>query len=37
MAFGALRAAAERGIAVPAELAVVGFDDIDLASFVHPP
>lgn len=36
MAFGALRAAAERGIAVPAELAVVGFDDIDLASFVHP-
>lgn len=36
MAFGALRAAAERGIAVPGELAVVGFDDIDLASFVHP-
>ena len=37
MAFGALRAAAERGIAVPGQLAVVGFDDIDLASFVHPP
>lgn len=37
MAFGALRAAAELGVQVPAQLAVVGFDDIDLASFVHPP
>jgi len=37
MAIGALRAAAERGIDVPRQLAVVGFDDIDLASFVHPP
>lgn len=36
MAIGALRAAAERGIAVPDALAVVGFDDIDLAQFVHP-
>ncbi len=37
MAIGALRAAAESGLRVPQELAVVGFDDIDLASFVHPP
>lgn len=32
MAFGAMRAAARRGLAVPEDLSVVGFDDHDLAS-----
>ncbi|QRX84004.1 LacI family DNA-binding transcriptional regulator [Glaciimonas sp. PAMC28666] len=36
MAIGTLRAAAERNIAVPEQLAVVGFDDIHLAQFIHP-
>ena len=32
MAFGALRAAAGRGLAVPGDLSVIGFDDHDLAA-----
>ena len=32
MAFGGLRAAAKRGLAVPGDLSVVGFDDHDLAA-----
>jgi alanine racemase len=36
MALGAIRAARELGLEVPAELSVVGFDDIDLASQVDP-
>ena len=37
MAFGVLRAAAELGRRVPGDLAVVGFDDIELASYTTPP
>ena len=36
-ALGALRAANEAGLAVPDDLALVGFDDIPLARFTSPP
>jgi LacI family transcriptional regulator len=36
MAAGAIRAASELGVAVPDGLAVVGFDDIGLASLIQP-
>ena len=36
MAIGALRALREAGVAVPGEVAVVGFDDIPAAALVHP-
>ena len=36
MAVGALRAARERGLDVPGDLSVMGFDDIDIASVVTP-
>jgi LacI family transcriptional regulator len=36
MAIGALRAAHERGLQLPADLSVVGFDDIQLAEYLHP-
>ena len=36
MAVGALRAAAERGIRVPDELSVAGFDDIDVSRATNP-
>ena len=35
--FGVLRAAAERRLSVPAQLSVVGFDDIELSRYVYPP
>ncbi|MBV9280168.1 MAG: LacI family DNA-binding transcriptional regulator [Chloroflexi bacterium] len=36
MAFGALRAAREKGVCVPADLSIVGFDDVEVATLVHP-
>lgn len=36
MAIGALRAVAEAGRRVPEDFSIVGFDDIELAGFVHP-
>jgi DNA-binding LacI/PurR family transcriptional regulator len=37
MAIGALAAANQRGLSVPDDLAVVGFDDIPAAQYLHPP
>lgn len=37
IAVGALRALHEAGIRVPEEMAVVGFDDIEVAAYVSPP
>ena len=37
MAAGAMRAAQERGVSVPGELSLVGFDDIQLAALTKPP
>lgn len=37
MALGALRAAAEAGCSVPKDLAIVGYDDLELAQYTNPP
>lgn len=37
MALGALRAAAESGRSIPKDLAVVGYDDLEIAHFSNPP
>jgi DNA-binding LacI/PurR family transcriptional regulator len=37
LAFGAIRAAREAGLAVPADLSVVGFDDVTAATMSEPP
>jgi len=37
MALGALRAAAEAGCSVPEDVAVVGYDDLEIAHFSNPP
>jgi DNA-binding LacI/PurR family transcriptional regulator len=36
MAIGALQAAQDAGLRVPEDISVVGFDDIEMAHFVHP-
>ena len=36
MAIGCLLALGERGVSVPDEIAIAGFDDIPIARFVHP-
>lgn len=37
MALGAIRAASDAGLSVPGDLAVIGFDDIQLAYLINPP
>jgi len=37
MAIGAMRAMQERGLMVGHDLALIGFDDISLAAYTHPP
>jgi LacI family transcriptional regulator, repressor for deo operon, udp, cdd, tsx, nupC, and nupG len=37
MALGAVRAARQRGLSVPGELSVVGYDDLPLMAFTDPP
>ncbi|MBI1775798.1 MAG: LacI family DNA-binding transcriptional regulator [Proteobacteria bacterium] len=37
MAFGALKAARERGLAVPADLSVIGHDNIPMSAYSDPP
>ncbi len=37
MAIGAMRALRDRGLEIPRDVSVVGFDDIDLAQHVDPP
>jgi DNA-binding LacI/PurR family transcriptional regulator len=37
MAVGVLRVMSERGVRVPRDMSVVGFDDIHLAEFINPP
>ncbi|WP_066173650.1 LacI family DNA-binding transcriptional regulator [Bacillus marinisedimentorum] len=37
MAIGAIEAIRDAGLQVPEDVSIIGFDDIELAKFVHPP
>ncbi|MEK3882466.1 LacI family DNA-binding transcriptional regulator [Paenibacillus sp. PL2-23] len=37
MAVGALKALQEQGLAVPEDMAIIGFDDIEISAYLHPP
>ena len=37
MAFGVVRAALERGLRIPEDLSLIGFDNIEFSGIVHPP
>jgi DNA-binding LacI/PurR family transcriptional regulator len=37
MAFGAIRVALERGLRIPEDLSLIGFDNIEFSSIIHPP
>jgi LacI family transcriptional regulator len=36
-AVGAYRAALERGLSIPGDISIVGFDDIEIAQLLNPP
>jgi LacI family transcriptional regulator len=36
LALGAMRALQDEGIRVPEDISVIGFDDIDIADYLHP-
>jgi LacI family transcriptional regulator len=37
MAFGAVRAVLDRGLRIPEDLSLIGFDNLELSSIIHPP
>jgi LacI family transcriptional regulator len=37
MAFGTVRAIMEAGLEIPRDLSIIGFDNVELASVIHPP
>jgi DNA-binding LacI/PurR family transcriptional regulator len=37
MACGAVRAILDRGLSVPGDISLIGFDNIELSSVIHPP